>query len=520
MRTTLFLLTLAILTSVAIPAVAQGPYLYGLNSAGNVSVNGNKINTLSGGQAWRDLAIVNGDQFALRGDGLVVSNGVKLWSLSSNSTSLWLWTQLQIDSGSFYQLRQDGKLAVDKDVVGTLPQGSFYFTSLQVINSATYSLRSDGNVYKNTGSTPLFTFRAGGGDGQTTDKLWVTLKRGPIGQSLYALRTDGKLWAGQLLSGTVEGKLVDQFPFPSSSYTTGDLYTDFEFDDVTGDWIVLEANGKVYRQPNALTETNNFPGGGNGTGLFYIDLAVFGGQFFVLRSDGRTYNQSSTNLLVKLPGADYGRIQMSAVAPNLGGQKNIPPAVVLYTIPVNTDTPVKIPVIATDVETPTNDLIVTTVDIPPGAVWNADTQLLTWTTPADKGNYVFSYIVDDGKGSAKTYKSKIQVKLPDIDPAKNKPPYLPKINKAGALVGQEYRVYIPLNDPDGDPVTATVDTNSYPFNVGAQYDSMTSEFIWTPTNADLGKKTIVFILSDGTTTKKLNLKIEVKSPIFVPPLPG
>ena len=523
MRTTLFLLTLAILTSVAIPAVAQGPYLYGLNAAGNVSVNGNKINTLSGGQAWRDLAIVNGDQFALRGDGLVVSNGVKLWSLSSNSTSLWLWTQLQIDSGSFYQLRQDGKLAVDKDVVGTLPQGSFYFTSLQVINSATYSLRSDGNVYKNTGSTPLFTFRAGigvngGGNGEENDTIWYMLKRDPTGQYLYALRTDGVLRRGQLSSVTLGGELVNSFPPPTSSGSFADLYFDFEFGNVTDDWIVLCANGKAYRAPNALAEAINFPGGGNG--IFYLDLAVLSNEFFALRSDGRTYNQNSTNLLVKLPGTDYGRIEMSAVPPNLAGQKNIPPAVVLYTIPVNTDTPVKIPVIATDVETPTSDLIVTPVSVPTGAVWDANALVLTWTTPANKGNYVFSYIVDDGKGSAKTYKSKIQVKLPDIDSAKDKPPYLPKINKAGALVGQEYRVYIPLNDPDGDPVTATVDTNSYPFNVGAQYDSMTSEFIWTPTNADLGKKTIVFILSDGTTTKKLNLKIEVKSPIFVPPLPG
>jgi hypothetical protein len=525
-------LALAVLTAATIPVFAQGTYLYGLNTAGHVSVNGNKINSLPGSydpntplqypqQAWRDLAISEDNQFALRGDGLVVSNGVKLWQLSL-STNLWFWTQLQVSGGSFYELRQDGKLAVNKDIVGALPQGNFYFTSLQVVGGATYSLRSDGNVYKNSGTTPLFTFRAGnglngGGDGEENDTIWLTLKRDPTDLFLYALRTDGKLYAGQLLSSASGVELVDSFPFPSSSFNFVDLYLDFDFGNVVDDWIVLRANGKVYRAPNALTEAINFPGGGSG--VFYVDLAVFNNQFFALRSDGKTYSQNSTNVLVKLPGSDYGRIQMSDVAPNLAGQKNIAPAVALYTIPVNTDTPVKLPVIATDVETPTKDLIVTPVSIPTDAVWDANAWVCTWTTPTNKGNYTFSYIVDDGKGSAKTYTSKVQVKLPDTDPAKNKPPYVPKISKAGALVGEEYRVYIPLNDPNGDTVTASVDTNSYPFNAGAVYNPVTSEFIWTPAYTDLGKKTAVFILSDGTTTKKLNLKIQVNSPIFVQPLP-
>jgi hypothetical protein len=372
----------------------------------------------------------------------------------------------------------------------------------------------------NTSISPVFSFRAGNGlfgsaDGLEADTLWTTLKQDPTGQYLYALRSDGVLYRGQLPSGTNDGALVTSFPFPSSTFTTGDLYTDFDFVDISGDWIVLRANGKVYREPNALTSTNNFPSGG--TTAFYVDLAVFSNQFYVLRSDGRAYSQSPTTVLVKLPGSDYGRIELSADAPNLTGQKNIGPAVVQYTIPVNTDTPVKVPVIATDVGTPTANLIVTPVIVPPGAVWDTNSLVLTWTTPTNKGNYVFSYIVDDGGGSAKTYKSIIQVKLPDSDPAKNKPPYLPKINKAGALAGQEYRVYIPLNDPDGDAVTATVDTSTYPFNAGAQYNPATSEFIWTPTIADLGKKSAAFTLSDGTAIRKLNLKIQVNSPLFTPP---
>jgi hypothetical protein len=534
MRTIRWVLVLTLLMPALGGAAADSGYLYGLNWAGSVSVNANRINALPGNfdpnfpllrrqEAWLDLAIAQGDQYALRGDGLVVSNGVKLWGLPF-TTNAWLWTQLQVDGGTIYQLRQDGKLAVNKDVAATLPVESFYFTSLEASGGATYSLRSDGNVYKNGGATALFAFRAGtglggGGDGAEDDTLWYTLKRNPSGQYLYALRTDGVLRRAQLPAGAQAGELVDSFPFPNQAYTTSDLYVDFEFDDVTGAWVVLRADGKVYREPNALTEADDFPGGGPGSGVFYWDLAVYDGRYYALRSDGRVYVEGGASELLKLPGTGYGRIELSGVPPNLAGQKNNAPSVVQYTIPINTDTPVNVPVIATDVETPTNELIVTPVDTPAGSAWDAGALAFTWTTPTNKGNHVFSYIVDDGSGSAKTYKSKIQVKLPDADPAKNKPPYVPKIKGAAALVGQTYRVHVPLHDPDGDPVTATVNTNAYPFNAGAQYDPVMSEFTWTPASTDLGKQTAVFTLSDGTTTKTLKLKVEVKSPLFVAPLP-
>jgi len=180
---------------------------------------------------------------------------------------------------------------------------------------------------------------------------------------------------------------------------------------------------------------------------------------------------------------------------------------------------VTIPVIATDVETPTVDLVVTPVSIPTGGVWDAISRTLTWTAPALKGNYSFSYTVADTGGSAKTYTSKIQVKDPDVVPEKNKPPYAPKFKGATALVGVEFRLYIPLGDPDNDPVTVIVDPAAYPFNAGAIYDSITSEFVWTPTISDLGKRKASLVLSDGTTTKKLNISIQVNSPLFVTPLP-
>ena len=239
----------------------------------------------------------------------------------------------------------------------------------------------------------------------------------------------------------------------------------------------------------------------------------------MLRSDGRVYVEGSNTNLLKLGGTGYGRIELSAIAPDLSGQENIKPAVVKYTIPVNAGLPVQVPVIATDVETPTDQLAVTPVSAPSNSVWDAGTHTYMWTASDVKGNYTFSTQVADTGGSTNTYKSKVQVKLPDLVPEKNFPPYVPKLKGATAQEGEEYRLYIPLDDPDNDPVTVAVDTAAYPFNAGAVYDAMTSEFVWTPTITDLGKKTVAFTLSDGTVSKKLKVSIQVNSPLFISPLP-
>jgi hypothetical protein len=530
-RLTLLLLCLTIAT---LNARADGGFLYGLNSPGTVSVNANKIYGLSSSfdpdypsvntqQAWRDLALDGGNQYAIRGDGQVSLNGGKLWKLPYTSATRWFWIDLEFADGSTYALQQNGSIAVDSSVVGGLPRDNFVFTSLQVLNSATYSLRSDGSIFKNTGNTPLFTFHAGNGvqgsgDGEENDTLWVTLQVDPTGQYLYALRTDGILYRGQLNGGNTDGELVDALPFPNLVFTYGNLYSDFALLS-NGNWTILRVDGEVYQAPNALTPVVDFSGSGNSAGEFFLDLALFNDQFFALRSDGKVFAEGFTDAILKLPGNGYGHIELSTSEPNLSGSKNIKPSVVTYKISTLTDSPVVVPVIATDVETPSAELTVTPGDAPAGAIWDASTRTFTWTAPEVTGKYTFSYIVADSTNSSKTYSSTVKVNAPDTDPTKNKPPYVPKIKGAAPIIGYEFRVYIPLSDPNGDPVTVTVNTADYPFNTGAYYNPATSEFVWTPSNLDIGKQTAVLTLSDGTTTKNLKLKLDVKSPLFIPPLP-
>ncbi len=523
----------AALALLAAPAAAAG-YLYGINARGKTTVNGSQVENLPSDfdpdepwedtdEAWRDFLIVGGDRFALRGDGLVMRNGVKLWKLPFDSDSGWYWTEIEEHDGDLYALRQNGNLAVNDEVVANLPRGDYYFTALALVDGATYALRSDGRIYKNGGQDYLFRFRAGDGlwdenDGGEIDTLWVALKADAAGENLYALRSDGVLRRGELPSGDEDGEYVDVFPFPGSvsSFDYGDLYWDFELE--TGDrWVVLQGNGMVYLYPDSLAEDVNFPGNGEDEGEVFTDLALFDGRYFALRSNGSVYVEGLSDPVVALPGGTYGRIELSTVPPNIENAKNNAPFVATYTVTANVGEPLKVPVVATDLETPAADLVVTPVDVPPGSTWDPVTRTLAMTAPPEKASFSFSFVVDDGAGSARTCTSKIQVKAPDADPAKNKAPYKPKIKKPVALVGVEYRLYVPLADPDGDPVTMVVNHDLYPFSAGAYFDPLTSEFVWTPTNLDLGKQTIQFTLSDGTTTLAVKQKIEVKSPLFVPP---
>jgi hypothetical protein len=540
MKITIGVILIAVALSEAGLARAQtnDVYLYTINSKGQVSVNGNKINRLPGDydpdipgldpeQAWQDIAVEEGNHYGLRADGQMTKNGVKLWKLPYDAAARWYWIKLRVVAGTTYALRQDGKMAVNEKMEESAPRDGFIFNSLQVLGNNLYALRSDGAVFRNSETSPVFKFQggpglSGSGDGGDVDTVWVALKPSPDGHYLYALRSDGRLHRGELPAGNSAGFEVETLPFPTrlEDYTFGDLYPDFEFDDVTGHWLVLQLKGRVYEQPDADQFQDDYPGNGRVEGELYLDLTVINGRYFALRDNGRIYAEGVSTELVTLDGRAYGRIEPSTLPPVLSGQKNNAPNVVTYTVPVNTGgLPVRIPVVATDVETPTDQLTITPVSLPAGAAWDALTQELTWTSPDLKGNYTFSYIVDDGDGSTKTYSSKIQVKDPDLDPVKNKKPSMAKVKGAAALIGEEYRLLLPVSDPDNDPVTVTVDLAAYPFSSGAVYAPDTGEFIWTPGNADIGKHTIEFGLSDGVATATFKLKLEVQSPLYIPPLP-
>jgi hypothetical protein len=514
----------------------SGGYLYSLNANGQMSVNANTINNypiyaLSNDSAatylagWRDLVIVNGNQHALRADGLILTNGVAQWKLKASGGG-WIWNKFAVSNNRTYSLRQDGAFATNATIAVTLPRNGFFFNGIVVKGSTTYCLRTDGSIFKNTSTTPVLVFNAGNGvfgkpDGKGNDTLWITLKFSPDGRYLYALRCDGILYRAEVDGGPTTIEQVATLPFPTntSDYSEGDLYWELEFNDLSGEWVVLRLDGAVFRQSNTSAPSDDFPGTGNLSSDAFLDLAVYGNRYYAVRSDGSLFAEGGTNALLKLPGSEYGMIRFSPVPPNLAGQNNFPPYVVEYNITANTNLPVRLPVVTTDIETRAEDLVVEMTSLPEGAVWNPSTREISWSNPMAKGNFTISYNVTDQAGNTTSIKSKIKIRYPDLNPKSNKPPYVTKIKNATALVGQEYRLHIPSGDPDNDPVTVVFDAAAYPFTAGASYDAVSGEFIWTPVVTDVAEHTIPFTFTDGVKSKTLKLKLAVKIPIYTDLLP-
>lgn len=67
-----------------------------------------------------------------------------------------------------------------------------------------------------------------------------------------------------------------------------------------------------------------------------------------------------------------------------------------------------------------------------------------------------------------------QDRCSDTVPEKNNTPLPLKINKA--QVGFPFELLIFASEPDGDVVTISVDCTSYPFTVGATFDSASGAF--------------------------------------------
>ena len=74
------------------------------------------------------------------------------------------------------------------------------------------------------------------------------------------------------------------------------------------------------------------------------------------------------------------------------------------------------------------------------------------------------------------------------------------------------------SDPDGDPLTYSVDMDSFPFDSGATFDTKTAVFSWQPGFDALGKAKVRVTVSDGESEKVLKVKLKVEGTLLT--LPG
>jgi Putative Ig domain len=525
-------LALAGLALASPPAGAQDPAFYALNDNGLLSLNATRMDDLPDSD-WVSLVVNGSDRYALRDDGLVFKNGLKLYKLGcedDNGDDLveGNWVGIIFDGTSLWALSKLGYLAQDGVCVTQLDPGDFDFSTLFFGTSGMYSMRTDGTVYRDTTITPIFVWVAGpgeisgAGEGEAPDTEWLSGIVGTNGLP-YALRRDGKVIRGD--TNTVgdgdpsNGTVIADLPAPNGLSPT-QLYTSLIF---TGDemWNVLRGSGHVFKEPNTLTALIEL----NDNGDTFVDLlplpankgaGTTDASFIALREDGNIFRETGVASVGKLPKSDYGELALSAAPPNLDNITNALPVVTKYTVLALTGTPVSFPILATDTDLASGDLVVTVDDetLPDGATFDDVARTISWPAPV-LGSYKIKVQVDDGSGKLVKVAFQIKVKDPDDNPDKNFAPRAGKIKNVQGLVGIELALPIFATDQDGDPITITVDDTAEPFTLGATFDPVTNVFTWPdPALTNIGTYKVPFQVSDGTKTVKLTVQIKIKSSLL------
>ena len=540
------LATLALATLAPAGQAGDTLFFYGLNDRGTLSVGGTVLDNYKSKysptdgtfteQQWVDLVVNGADRWALRLDGRIEMNGAPLRTLPFDIESqLTSWIAIAA-STELYALRFDGLLAQDDATDFTYPPSTFLFTSLIAPSidipgdgPNVYVLRSDGAVFGGELPTAGIMFQGGAGltgalDGQFVDTTWVAMAIDPTTDLVHGLRADGKIQEFSpsefvITPSTDPAPLADQIadlPFPTDALqiTPADAYIDIAFDE-NGMWYVLRRDGAVFRSDDIVTPLVDLPGNGLTEDGSFVDVDARGSSFFVLRADGQVFQDDAGTVLVDLTKKRYRKLAVSDTPPDLTNFKNRKPSAAVYKSVLLQDEPLELPIIITDLDKASEDLIVE-VDLTglPGALWDPMTRVVSWP-----GGFIGKYRVlvtaDDGLLKKPVrFKYSVKVSPPDTNLSKNRPPTPSKIKRVQGLVGFESVVPLFATDKDGDDITWSVDETKGIFALGATFDPDTATITWTPEFEHLGKQLATVFVSDGTKTKKLKVKFLVVNPLI------
>lgn len=550
-------LTRALLTAVALSAVAAADDVYyGMSAEGRLAVNGTPLDKLPGGfdaddpgdsqpeQAWRDLAVVGADRYALRADGIVRKNGGKHLNLPWTPGDP-VYVAMAVDAGVVYALRADGLVMRDKKVFVDLPTDGFPFVDIEIAPDGTvYSMAVDGAVFANDDDElvvldmrgdPLVPGPLGEEDAASPFTAWTDLEVSDAG-ALYALRADGIVTRAAAPAGveTEIASLWALFPGPTAQLPLAGLtYSDLELQaGVIATPVALRRDGQIRTAPLLLEDTVlqvDHAGDALVDDEVFVDLEIRdddGLEAWALRADGRLYGDfvANTPLLV-FPQKGYTHAAVSDVGPDLSNFKNNKPVIGRYKAQVLEGRPASIPVVVSDTDKPADEIGVTLdddpADLPPGVTWDDEELRLVLDDSLTKGSAKLRIAVDDGENKAKKVKLSVKIKPVDAKLDKNKPPKLIKVTPLQALVGIPFELELMAFDPDGDDVTFEASTSGKAnvFTLPVTDAAISVEegrtiFRWTPQFEDLGKQLIRVEISDGQKTKKGALKLNVVSPLI------
>jgi len=519
------------LASVLGPPLSAQTFVYALNQKGALTVNGTEIDDLPSSfdeddpidtdseQRWWAMYVRGSDRYALRLDGRLNKNGVKLYQLNDEDDT---WIDLAVTADDdVWALRQDGRLSRNNTNVGDLTAGSFGFTAQTTDGVSAYSLRADGAVYRDNITTKLFAFTAGNfegdGEGESSATTWVAIEVNPVDGQVYALRRDGSVVRGDptVTKTPDDGVVVAKLPI-GNQVDSSSAYVSLSFDE-TGRWWALRGSGRVYNSDDVFTDLVDLPGDpSDDDDQAYIEIVGGTDNFVALRSDGNLYDNAAT-LLVNLVGDGYRALAASLEAPDLTNTQNAKPKIAGYKVKLVTGDDLVLPIVVTDTDALPDDLVVTVDEslLPAGATYDSESRTFSWAGAGPAGGYKLQFTVDDGVSKPVKGSYSVKIKDPDTNRAKNQAPKACKISSVQALVGFPLVLQIVVSDRDGDALVVSADETQAPFTLGASFDPETLVFTWPdPQLTEVGKYTLSFQVTDGIKTTKFKVKIKLVSSIL------
>ncbi len=162
---------------------------------------------------------------------------------------------------------------------------------------------------------------------------------------------------------------------------------------------------------------------------------------------------------------------------------------------------------------PNGDPLTFRLDVAPsGMVIDHLSGLLTWTATADQvGTNQVSIAVTDGRGGIATQ----SFGLPTVTEAVNDAPQITSSPPAPAVVGFPYRYQVEASDPNGDPLTFSLDTAPS----GMTMDSQTGLVSYTATAGQVGNQPVAITVADGRGgffTQSFDLPVVTSAPNDAP----
>ncbi|MDH4185892.1 MAG: putative Ig domain-containing protein [Nitrospira sp.] len=179
---------------------------------------------------------------------------------------------------------------------------------------------------------------------------------------------------------------------------------------------------------------------------------------------------------------------------------------------VNEETELRFTISGSDVDDPTQTLVYSATGLPTGATFDAATREFVWTPTEAQGpgSYTVTFSVTDGVVSTSEL---VTITVNEVNIA----PVLAPIGSKSVNEEEELRFTISGSDVDAPTQTLIYSATGLP--VGATFDAVTREFVWTPTEAQgPGSYNVTFSVTDGLLTTSETITITVNEVNIAPVL--